>query len=151
VAITISSFCSAALIYLLRLRQPATSLRLRGPAGRLGRDQARILLRVAFVLGAAGVLVLAVVPPGRTLLVVLTGLEIPLFALVFYAGYLVENTDGRSPSLTAGAAVAGLVVLSAAAVLLVPAAASGGAMGALILSSAGTALVLYGGLRALRR
>lgn len=151
VAITISSFCSAALIYLLRLRQPATSLRLRGPAGRLGRDQARTLLRVAFVLGAAGVLVLAVVPPGRTLLVVLTGLEIPLFALVFYAGYLVENTDGRSPSLTAGAAVAGLVVLSAAAVLLVPAAASGGAMGALILSSAGTALVLYGGLRALRR
>src|SRR5205085_12325338 len=115
-----------------------------GPGGRLGRQRARGVLRIAFAVCAAGALLLAVVPPGHVLLALLTALEVPLFGLVFYAGYLVENTDGRSPALSAGSAVAGLVVLSAAAALLVPAAASAGAMGALLLSSGGTALVLYG-------
>jgi hypothetical protein len=151
VAMTIAGFCTAALLYLMRLRQPATSRRLRGPGGRLGRERARAVLRIAFAVCAAGAVLLVAVPPGHLLLALLTGLEVALFGLVFYAGYLVENTDGRSPVLTAGSAVAGLLVLSAAAVLLVPAAASAGAMGALLLSSGATALVLYGGLGVLRR
>jgi hypothetical protein len=151
VAMTIAGFCTAALLYLMRLRQPATSRRLRGPGGRLGRERARAVLRIAFAVCAAGALLLVALPPGHLLLALLTGLEVALFGLVFYAGYLVENTDGRSPVLTAGSAVAGLLVLSAAAVLLVPAAASAGAMGALLLSSGATALVLYGGLGVLRR
>jgi len=151
VAMTITGFCTAALLYLMRLRQPAASLRLRGPGGRLGRERARKVLRIAFAVCAAGVLLLVIGPSGHLLLALLTGLEVPLFGLVFYAGYLVENTDGRSPALTAGSAVAGLVALSAGAALLVPAAASAGAMGALLLSSGATALVLYGGLGAPHR
>jgi hypothetical protein len=151
VAMTVAGFCTAGLLYLMRLRQPATSLLLRGPGGRLGRRRARRVLRVAFAVCAAGAVLLVAVPAGHLLLALLTGLEVALFGLVSYAGFLVENTDGRSPVLTAASAVAGLLVLVLAAVLLVPATASAGAMGALLLSSGATALVLYGGLGALRR
>lgn len=97
VAVTLSGFCSAALTYLFRLRQPATSLRLRGPAGRTGRAKARRVLRVAMLLCLPGLPLVLLLEPGTLLLALLTCLETPLFALVAYAGYLVENTDGRSP------------------------------------------------------
>lgn len=146
VAVTLSGFCSAALTYLLRLRQPATSLRLRGPAGRAGRAKARRILRIAMLLCLPGLPLVLVLPPGTLLLVLLTCLETPLFALVAYAGYLVENTDGRSPRLTATSATVGLVVVAAAAAVLVPHAASSGAMAALLLSAAASALSLDVGL-----
>lgn len=145
-AVTVSGFCSAALAYLLRLRQPAASLRLRGTAGRAGRAKARRVLRVALMLCAAGIPPLLAMPPGTPLLIVLTALETPLFALVAYAGYLVENTDGRAPLLTAGSAAVGLLAAAAAAAVLVPWAASCGALGALLLSAGASALSLDIGL-----
>ncbi|MEV4512750.1 hypothetical protein AB0K00_27730 [Dactylosporangium sp. NPDC049525] len=146
IAVTLSGFCSAALTYLLRLRQPATSLRLRGPAGRAGRAKARRILRFAVLLCLPGLPLVLLLPPGTLLLALLTCLETPLFALVAYAGYLVENTDGRSPRLTAASATVGLVVVVAAAALLVPHAASSGAMAALLLSAGVSALSLDVGL-----
>ncbi|MFF5233454.1 hypothetical protein [Dactylosporangium sp. NPDC000521] len=146
VAVTASGFCSAALTYLLRLRQPVTSLRLRGPAGRAGRAKARRLLRLAVLLCLAGLPLLVLLEPGTLLLALLTCLETPLFALVAYAGYLVENTDGRSPRLTAAAAAVGLVVVAVSAAVLVPPAASSGAMAALLLSAGASALSLDAGL-----
>ncbi|GAA1526572.1 hypothetical protein GCM10009827_049230 [Dactylosporangium maewongense] len=146
VAVTASGFCSAALTYLLRLRQPVTSLRLRGPAGRAGRAKARRILRFAVLLCLPGVPLVAFLAPGTLLLTLLTCLETPLFALVAYAGYLVENTDGRSPRLTAAAAAVGLVVVTVSAAVLVPHAASSGAMAALLLSAGASALSLDAGL-----
>ncbi|MFC4037031.1 hypothetical protein ACFO1B_01230 [Dactylosporangium siamense] len=146
VAVTLSGFCGAALIYLFRLRQPATSLRLRGTAGRAGRAKARRILRFAALLCLPGLPLMLVLPPGTLLLALLTCLETPLFALVAYATYLVENTDGRSPRLTAAAAGAGLVVAAATAAVLVPAAASSGAMAALLLSAGASAISLDVGL-----
>lgn len=146
VAVTASGFCSAALMYLLRLRQPATSLRLRGTAGRAGRAKARRVLRLAVLLCLPVLPLLLLLDPGPLLLALLTCLETPLFALVTYAVYLVENTDGRSPRLTASAAGVGLLVVAAAAAVLVPPATSSGAMAALVLSLGATALSLDAGL-----
>jgi hypothetical protein len=156
VAIVVSGFCSATIIYLLRLGQPATSARLRGLAAATGRQQTRRVLGIAAATSAlctvALACVLAVPGIGDTgtrnglLLCALTLVEIPLFALVSYASYLLENTDGRALSITSGAAIAGLGAVGLAVVVLVPALGAAGAMGSLVISLGAIAVAMRRGL-----
>jgi hypothetical protein len=155
-AAVVSGICSAAVIYLLRLGQPALSARLRGPAAVRARTRARQVLGVAVVIsavcaGALAVLIAAgAAGSGRSdgwlLLGALTVVEITLFALVTFAGYLVENTNDRAPRITSAAAVAGLGAAALGVVVLVPTTGAAGAMGALVVSLGATALAMRRGL-----
>jgi hypothetical protein len=84
-------------------------------------------------------------------LAVLTAVEIPLFAVVTYAGFRLENTDGRTPRVTAAAAAAGLAGVGAAAALLVPPLGAAGAMAALVAGLGVSAATMLAGVRTLRR
>ena len=155
-AAVVSGICSAAIIYLLRLGQPAVSARLRGPAAARARTRARRILGVAAVISAASAGPLAVLvatgaagsdrSDGWLLLGALTVVEITLFALVTFAGYLVENTNDRAPRITSAAALAGLGAVALAAAVLVPAIGAAGAMGALVVSLGASALAMRRGL-----
>jgi hypothetical protein len=155
-AAVVSGICSAAIIYLLRLSQPAVSARLRGPAAAHARTRARRILGVAAVISAASAGPLAVLvatgtagsdrSDGWLLLGALTVVEITLFALVTFAGYLVENTNDRAPRITSAAALAGLGAVALAAAVLVPAAGAAGAMGALVVSLGASALAMRRGM-----
>jgi hypothetical protein len=150
VAAVLSGFCSAAVIYLLRLGQPQTSIRLRGPASAVGRRQARRVLGIAIGISATcsvaltGLLLvrLEVPGPGWLLLAMLTVVEIPLFALVSYASYLLENTNGRALVVTSGAALVGVCAAGAAVTVLVPARGAAGAMGSLVISLGAVAAIM---------
>lgn len=151
VAAVISGICSAAVIYLLRLGQPAVSTRLRGRAALTARTRAGQLLGVAIAVSAACAAAMAALlasggSPGRPLLAALTAVEIGLFALVTLAGYLVENTNDRAPVITSVAAFAGLGAAVLAAAALVPTLGAAGAMGALVVSLGAAALAMRLGL-----
>lgn len=158
--------CSIAL-YQLKLKQPVTSMSLRGTQGATGRRRADRLLRttelagIAFglVLGAAllvpatrhVVLAGAEVPPsavGYAVLAVLVMVEIAASIALIYGGYLVENTDSRVLSLTASAAALRLVATVACACALVPSLGAVGGFSALVLGLTAEAAALR---RLLRR
>ncbi|WP_277681772.1 hypothetical protein [Saccharomonospora azurea] len=158
--------CSIAL-YQLKLKQPVTSMSLRGTQGATGRRRAARLLRttelagIAFglVLGAAllvpatrhAVLAGAEVPPsavGYAVLAVLVVVEIAASLALIYGGYLVENTDSRVLSLTASAAALRLVATVACACALVPSLGAVGGFSALVLGLTAEAAALR---RLLRR
>ncbi|MEV4392683.1 hypothetical protein [Nonomuraea sp. NPDC049607] len=129
-------------IYLLRVAQPATSRRLRGPAGRAGRARAvRLLGRVeragAAVAVACAVLLGWALPDGRaTSPGVMGGLVLVVLALfltVMYAAYLVENTNNDVLAVTSAGAFAGLVATGSLAAVVVPWAGAAGGVVALAL------------------
>jgi hypothetical protein len=145
-----SGFCSAAVLYVLRLRQPATSVRQRGPAAApVRRNMSRLLAAsaVAAAITLALVVPLAPAMPPVVALAMLTVVEIPLFALVTYAGFRLENTDGRTPVVTATAAVAGLAGVAATAALCVPPLGAAGAMAALVAGLGVSATAMLVGIR----
>ena len=144
-------------LYLLRLRQPATSWRLRGTGAAAGRAQALRLLRrvervggpVALGVGAAAVAIVTVTVTGTGLgttrlfavLAVLGLLETSCYLAVLYASYLLENTTGAVLVRTGNSALVRLAVAVVAGVLLVPRAGAAGAYLALVVS-----LVVHAGL-----
>lgn len=158
--------CSLAL-YQLKLRQPSTSVSLRGVGGATGRARAERLLRAAEFTGAgfAVALVAALLVPatrqalltgadipmtasGYVVLVVLAVVEIAMSILLIYAGYLVENTDSQVLSSTAAAAVIRLAATVACALVLAPPLGAVGGFCALTLGLAAEAVTLR---RLLRR
>lgn len=156
-ALVLAAVTGALLTYLLRVYQPATSARLRGPAGGGGRAQAERLLRLALRLGLGFAVVLAgwlAVPSARTVLTVTDGtaaylvlallvaVEVVVFALVVYAAFLLENTNSRVLTATSSAALVGLVATVLAAVPLVPPLGAAGGLAALVLGLTVKAFVL---------
>lgn len=144
------------LIYQLKLNQPKLSARLRGPGAAWGRARASVLLLNAVRYGAAiGLVFFAAVafPAVRAfvddggfgtiaVLVVLVGLEVGVFMLVTYAGFLLENTNGKALFTTTSAAAAGLVATGAFAAALVPAFGAVGGFLALLLATAVNGFVM---------
>jgi hypothetical protein len=138
------------LVYQLKLNQPQLSARLRGPGAAWGRARANVLLRnairfgtgigVAFFAAIAIPSVRAFVNDGGfgtiAVFVVLVVLEIGVFMLVTYAGFLLENTNGKALFTTTSAAAAGLVATVAFAAALVPAFGAVGGFLALLLATA---------------
>jgi hypothetical protein len=146
VAMLVCTGFGALVGYLLRVAQPRMSLRLRGSGSAAGRVRAVGFLRAGII---GGVVLAAALPaafvldvPAVPLLVAIVLFEIPIYAAVTYAAYLMENTDGRALALTSSSAAAGLVVCVALAVVLVPPFGAAGALAALALSYAARAAVL---------
>jgi hypothetical protein len=151
-----SAFCSL-LLYQLKLHQPRTSRRMRGTGAAAGRARACSLLRGSERAGLVFAVVVAVslaVPGARALLledgtigsyavlVVLVAVETTLYAVVLYAGFLVENTNNSVLTLTSTSALLGLSATVALAGLLVPAFGPAGGFVALILAIAVKAFAL---------
>ncbi|MFI6924177.1 hypothetical protein ACIBIZ_29850 [Nonomuraea spiralis] len=131
-------------IYLLRVAQPATSRRLRGPGGRAGRARAVRLLRRAERVGAAVAVVLACAAPLAwtradggvpvAVLGALVGVVLVLFLTVMYAAYLVENTNNDVLAVTSAGAFSGLVATVLLGVAVVPWLGAAGGVAALALA-----------------
>lgn len=140
-------------LYLLRLRQPATSWRLRGTGAAAGRAEAlrvlRLVERVAapltLVVGAAALAAVTGTTLGTAqryaVLAVLGLLETGCYLAVLYASYLLENTTGAVLVRTGNAALARLAVAVVVGALLVPWSGAAGAYLALVVS-----LVVHAGL-----
>lgn len=145
-----STACSALMIYLLRLGQPATSAGFRGSSAAVGRCRAQRHAGTAIALSGSAVgalLTLAALgPSSAVLLIIATVAEIATFAVVTYAAYLLENTDERAPLITARAAAAGFAATGLAAIALIPMLGATGAMTALIVGQGTTALTIRWGL-----
>jgi hypothetical protein len=139
-------------VLVLRLLQPATSLRLRGAAGALGRRRARritgwaaVVTISAIILATVGALA-AYSIGGRSLLASIgstyaalgaaVAVEMTAFCAVAYAGFLLENTNGAVLSLTSTAAVTGLTAVALAALLVIPILHAVGAVLALVIGLA---------------
>ncbi|EID54555.1 hypothetical protein [Saccharomonospora xinjiangensis] len=161
-----SLVCSFAL-YHLKLKQPTTSMNLRGSGGAAGRATASRLLRTSELAGGCFAVALGItllVPQAReavlaaadlpltasgyVVLAAVVGTEIVLAAALIYARYLVENTDSRVLSLTAGVCALRLVATLLCALALAPALGAVGGFCALIIGLAVEAAVLR---RLLRR
>ncbi|WP_436499901.1 hypothetical protein [Actinokineospora sp. HUAS TT18] len=155
-ALLLSGMVCQFLYYQLKLAQPGVSARLRGPGAAQGRAKARALLRRAERLGlaVAGVFAVAVAFPAvrafvdaggvRTIavLVVLVCAEVGVFLLVMYAGFLLENTNGKALTTTASAAAAGLVATVVFAAVAVPAFGAVGGFLAMLLATAVNAFAM---------
>ncbi|RSM60634.1 hypothetical protein DMH03_17965 [Amycolatopsis sp. WAC 01376] len=157
-----SAFCSL-LFYQLRVHQPTISARLRGSGAAAGRARAVALMKLV-ERGALAFLVLVgigiVIPAARTVLTaedttgayVVLGVfvlaETVLFAVLLYAGFLIENTNSKVLTLTAAASIAGLVATPLAAAALVPAMGPVGGFAAVVFAVGTRAAVLR---RLLRR
>ncbi|MEV0566531.1 hypothetical protein [Dactylosporangium sp. NPDC050588] len=114
------------LLYLLRVYTPWASVRLLGARGAAGRDAARRITRwviaadLAYV-AAAGVLVSATdARQGVVLWAVLFAARTPMLVATIFAGYLVENSDARSPRITGLAAAMGLAAAAVTGLVAVP-------------------------------
>jgi hypothetical protein len=144
VVLLVSGVLGSLGVLVLRLAQPATSMRLRGPAGRVGRRRARRLAGIAALVTAAGGVVGASgLLPAAVALGVVAGVEIVAFVLVLYAVYLMENTTGAILSATTSAAALGLVATALVAVFAVPALGALGAVLALVAGLCAKAAALY--------
>jgi hypothetical protein len=120
------------LLYVLRVYAPQLSLRLLGARGAAGRRTARrvavwVVTGNTLYIGVIAVLLvttdeLAAGRDGRELALwaVLFAVRTPMVMGLIGAGYLVENTDARSPRITGGAALAGLLVATGAGIAVVP-------------------------------
>ncbi|GGS46313.1 hypothetical protein [Actinokineospora fastidiosa] len=150
-------------LLVLRIAQPATSLRLRGTAGRTGRARARRIsgaavavtaVALGVVLGVAalawadgGVAAVRALGADPFVLAGVTLVEMTVFCAVVYAVYLLENTTGAALRTTGSAAVAGLAATAVTAVALVPVLGAVGAMTALVVGLATKAAWLRARLR----
>lgn len=150
-ALLASGAASTFVVYQLKLHQPVTSARLRGTGGAMGRARALAKLRtaerigLAFAVAAAMTLLIrsthpALRPDGSTwpylVLAVLVLIEIAVFTVVTYAGFLIENTNSRVLTTTSAAAVIGLSAAVLLAIALVPPLGATGAFIAIIIATA---------------
>ncbi|MFC9997162.1 hypothetical protein [Nocardia sp. NPDC127526] len=138
-ALLVSSVVGSLLLYLLRIYQPASSLRLRGTGARAGIDIARRLFVIALAGSGAGCALAAVAAgpfSGTALLVVLLCFEIPMHALVSLALFLLENTGSRELIIAATGAAAQFAAVVVLAPLLIPAHGPVAALWALVASYA---------------
>ncbi|QIS03134.1 hypothetical protein F5X71_13165 [Nocardia brasiliensis] len=139
VALLVSSVIGSGTLYLLRIYQPVSSLRLRGAGAHSGIGFARRLLRAASgagVLGCVLALVLAGSVSATALVVVLLCFEIAVHALVSAALFLLENTGPRELRVAALGAATQFGAAALLAALLVPAYGPPAALGALVASYA---------------
>ncbi|WP_433663828.1 hypothetical protein ACQPW1_17985 [Nocardia sp. CA-128927] len=123
-ALLVSSVVGSCTLYLLRIYQPVSSLRLRGAGGQAGIDIARRLLVVALLAGALGCgLVVAVAGQlsASVLVVLLLCFEIPIHAVVSLALFILENSGRRELNVAAVSAVTQFGAVVVLAALLVPA------------------------------
>ncbi|GAB4588124.1 hypothetical protein [Nocardia sp. IFM 10818] len=138
-ALLVSSVVGSLLLYLLRIYQPASSVRLRGTGARAGIDIARRLFVIALAGSGVGCVLAAVAAgpfSGTALLVVLLCFEIPLHALVSLALFLLENTGSRELIIAATGAAAQFAAVVVLAPLLIPAHGPVAALWALVASYA---------------
>jgi hypothetical protein len=145
-----SSGAGGALLYLLRIAQPAVSRRQRGARAADGRARSRRVLRLSSAGGLALAVTLAIYAasehvarqPGIAMLAAVTGAEIILFTAVSYATFLIENTEAKALRITSGSAVAGLALTAALGAALIPTFGAAGAMATLGLATAGQGAVM---------
>jgi hypothetical protein len=149
-ALLVAGAAGTFVLYQLKLHQPAASARLRGAGGTPGRARALAKLRIAERLGlvfAVAVAVALLVPSTRPalqagspwlypILTVLVIVEILVFTVVLYAGFLLENTNNRVLAATSTAAVIGLAAAVLLAIALVPPLGATGAFVAIIVAMA---------------
>ncbi|GAA3014123.1 hypothetical protein [Actinokineospora diospyrosa] len=149
VLILVSSALGAFGVLVLRLIQPATSLRLRGTGGVGGRALARRISGWTAVIASLVVVTVAVlgtlapVSDNRILLGVVVLVEMTTFCAVVYAVFLLENTNGSVLSLTTSAALASLIATSVAAIAATGPLGAVGAFLALVVGLATKAIVLH--------
>jgi hypothetical protein len=146
-AMVVSNVAGGFTMLLMRIAQPATSLRLRGVAGHTGRARARRLSGWACAgAGAAVVLGTLVLDPLRGshfALWTVVAVEMTVFTAVGYAMYLLENTDGVALATTSSAAVVGLLATTGAAFVAIPVGHAVGAVLALVAGLAAKAGFLW--------
>ncbi|MFE5457611.1 hypothetical protein [Nocardia sp. NPDC056564] len=150
-ALLISSVVGSLTLYLLRIYQPVSSLRLRGAGGPAGMVLARRLLTAALisgVLGCALVAMLAENLSATALIALLLGFEIPIHAVISLALFVLENAGRHELTIAASSAAIqfGAVVLLAA--VLVPAHGPPAALWVLVASYAVLAATTVPRLRA---
>jgi hypothetical protein len=155
----VSSWLSALVNLVLRLGQPATSLRLRGLGGELGRGRAGRLTgwatsitsaTVALTLGAAllvysvsGVDGVARIGTSPVVLGAVAIVEMTVYCVVAYAVFLLENTNGAALSVTSSSSVTGFVATAIAAAAAIPVLHAVGAVLAVIVGIAAKAGLLH--------
>ncbi|MFI9509735.1 hypothetical protein [Nocardia sp. NPDC052566] len=139
-ALLVSSVIGAGTLYLLRVYQPASSVRLRGAGARTGRALTRRLLLAVSIAGLTGCAIAAALfrngpaVSGIAVLVLLLAFEIPLHAAVSLALFVMENTGDRELILAATAAATQFAAVAVLAALLVPAHGPPAALFALVAS-----------------
>ncbi|WP_051385531.1 hypothetical protein [Actinokineospora inagensis] len=149
VLVLVSSALGSFGVLVLRLIQPAISLRLRGTSGSGGRALAKRITGWTAVVDS--VLVVAVVVIGslapvsenRVLLGLVVLVEMTSFCAVVYAVFLLENTNGAVLALTTSAAVASLVATTIAALAATGPLGAVGVFLALVVGLATKASVLH--------
>lgn len=143
-------------LYGLRVYAPHTSLTLLGNSA-AGRTRAARIAAGVLIYDIIWLTVLAVVVAStglQDLLVssdaflgwaVLLLTRAPSDVMLITAGFLLENSDARSTSITAGAAVAALVVAAAAGAVVIPGYGGAGLMAVVVLGEAiqATMFVLF--------
>jgi hypothetical protein len=159
VVLVVSSVFGALGILVLRLLQPATSMRLRGTGGQSGRHQAATLsawsalITGAMVVLGALVLLIALLTngpaaagalgTGRAALIITVAVEMSVFCLVSYTTFLLENTTGAALRLTSAASITGLVATTLAGLAAVPVLHAVGAVVALVLGLVARSVHMY--------
>jgi hypothetical protein len=143
------------LLYVLRVYTPQVSVRLLGARGAAGRHTARRVAAwvVAGDVAYVGVIVVLLATTGLfpaghdaqafVLWAALFAARTPMLVGMISAGYLVENTDARSPRITGMAAVAGLTVATAAGLAVVPVLGGVGVLAALAAAEAVQAATVW--------
>ncbi|WP_141717593.1 hypothetical protein [Nocardia altamirensis] len=123
-ALLMSSVVGSLTLYLLRIYQPVSSLRLRGTGARAGVDIARRLLIVGLGAGVFGCALVGAVAgqlSAAALIVLLLCFEIPIHAVVSLALFLLENAGRQQLTIAAASAATQFVAVAVLAALLVPA------------------------------
>ncbi|MFE9581049.1 hypothetical protein ACFYO1_32065 [Nocardia sp. NPDC006044] len=134
-ALLISSVVGSLTLYLLRIYQPVSSLRLRGAGGRAGTDLARRLLTAALISGVLGCALVALLAgnlSATALIALLLCFEIPIHAVVSLALFILENAGRRELTIAAASAATQFGAVVVLAVLLVPAHGPPAALWALV-------------------
>lgn len=122
-ALLISSVVGSLTLYLLRIYQPVSSLRLRGAGGQAGIDLARRLLTAALISGVLGCAVVAALAgnlAAAALVALLLCFEIPIHAVVSLALFILENAGRRELTIAAASAATQFGTVVVLGALLVP-------------------------------
>ncbi|WP_067476103.1 hypothetical protein [Actinomadura hibisca] len=144
--------------FVQRMFQPAASARLRGEGAAAGQDRARRIARLVLAgsavwLAVAGAVLAVAGTRGADSLVLLGVLLVsraPLYLLMSYAAYLLENTGGRDLRTSAAGGAAGLVAVVATGAVTVPLCGAAGAVYALAAKELVLGAVVLARLRARR-
>ncbi|MEV6560448.1 hypothetical protein AB0M22_32340 [Nocardia sp. NPDC051756] len=123
-ALLISSVAGSLTLYLLRIYQPVSSLRLRGAGGQSGIDLARRLLTAALISGVLGCALVAGLAgnlSATALIALLLCFEIPIHAVISLALFILENAGRRELTVAAASAATQFGAVLVLAAVLVPA------------------------------